>query len=146
MAWVWLGITVGLTLVSGVIFWKLLKDLLPTDNALSVILPNLLAKGFFLSLVYLLLNRSIKNYTAEKHLEVINTHRQNALETVDPFITVVGEDSGTRNEMLLAATKTIFDANQSGYLSTKTNSADSASPIQQIIKEVIPSKSSGKDD
>ena len=146
MTWVWLGITVGLTLVSGGIFWWLLKDLLPTDNALSAILPNLLAKGFFLSLIYLLLNRSIKNYTAEKHLEVINTHRQNALETVDPFITAVGEDLGTRNEMLLAATKTIFDANQSGYLSTKTGISDSASPVQQIIKEVIPTKSSDKSD
>ena len=146
MTWVWLGITVGLTLVSGGIFWWLLKDLLPTDNALSAILPNLLAKGFFLSLIYLLLNRSIKNYTAEKHLEVINTHRQNALETVDPFITAVGEDLGTRNEMLLAATKTIFDANQSGYLSTKTGSSDSASPVQQIIKEVIPTKLSDKSD
>ena len=145
-AWVWLWITVGLTLISGGIFWWILKDLLPTESALSVVLPNLLAKGFFLSLIYLLLNRSIKNYTAEKHLEVINTHRQNALETVDPFLNAVEGNRGTRDEMLLAATRTIFDANQSGYLSTKTSGSDSANPAQQIIKEVIPTKSSGKDD
>ena len=145
-AWIWLGVTVGLTLVSGWFFWEVLKDLVPTGNDLPEILPNLLAKGFFLSLIYLLLNRSIKNYTAEKHLEVINIHRQNALETVDPFLDATKENRETRDQILLAATKTIYDANQSGYLSTKTGSSDSASPVQQIIKEVLPSKSSGKSD
>ena len=145
-AWIWLGVTVGLTLVSGWFFGEVLKDLVPTGNDLPEILPNLLAKGFFLSLIYLLLNRSIKNYTAEKHLEVINIHRQNALETVDPFLDATKENRETRDQILLAATKTIYDANQSGYLSTKTGSSDSASPVQQIIKEVLPSKSSGKSD
>ena len=145
-AWIWLSVTVGLTFVSGGIFWWVLKDLVPAGNDLSEILPNLLTKGFFLSLIYLLLNRSIKNYTAEKHLEVINIHRQNALETVDPFLDATKENRETRDQILLAATKTIYDANQSGYLSTKTGSSDSASPVQQIIKEVLPSKSSDKSD
>lgn len=142
IAWVWLGITVGLTLVSGGIFWWVLKDLLPANNNISAILPNLLAKGFFLSLIYLLLNRSMKNYTAEKHLEVTNTHRQNALETVDTFFAAAGTNQETRDTVLVAATKAIYDANQSGYLSTKTSGSDNASPIQQIIKEITPDKSS----
>ena len=146
MAWVWLVITVGLTLVSGGIFWWILKDLLPAANDLSAILPNLLAKGFFLSLIYLLLNRSIKNFTAEKHLEVINTHRQNALETFDTFVAAAEGNRETRDAVLLAATKAIFDANQSGYLSAKSSGSDSANPVQQIIKEVLPSKSSDKSD
>ena len=145
-AWIWLGATVGLTLVFGGIFWWLLKDLGPAANQLSTILPNLFAKGFFLSLIFLLLNRSVKNYTAEKHLEVINTHRQNALETFDTFVAAAEGNRETRDAVLLAATKAIFDANQSGYLSTKTSGSDTTSPIQQIIKEVIPSKSSGKSD
>ena len=146
MAWVWLGITVGLALVFGRIFWWLLTDLVPTANGLSTILPNLFAKTFFLSLIFLFLNRSIKNFTAEKHLEVINTHRQNALETFDTFVAAAEGNRETRDAVLLAATKAIFDANQSGYLSAKTSGSDGASPVQQIIKEVIPSKSSGKDD
>ena len=145
-AWVWLWTTVGLTLVSAGIFWWVLKDLVPAANDLPAVLPNLLAKGFFLSLIYLILNRSIKNYTAEKHLEVINVHRQNALETVDPFLDATKENRETRDQILLAATKAIYDANQSGYLSTKISGSDGASPVQQIIKEVIPSKSSDKSD
>ena len=146
MAWVWLGITVGLALVFGRIFWWLLTDLGPTANGLSTILPNLFAKTFFLSLIFLFLNRSIKNFTAEKHLEVINTHRQNALETFDTFVAAAEGNRETRDAVLLAATKAIFDANQSGYLSAKSSGSDSANPVQQIIKEVIPSKSSDKSD
>ena len=123
-----------------------MTDLGPTANGLSTILPNLFAKTFFLSLIFLFLNRSIKNFTAEKHLEVINTHRQNALETFDTFVAAAEGNRETRDAVLLAATKAIFDANQSGYLSAKTSGSDGASPVQQIIKEVIPSKSSGKDD
>ena len=113
---------------------------------LTEILQNIFTKGFVLSPIYVWLNRSIKNYTAQKHLEIINTHRQNALETFDTFVAAAEGNRDTRDQVLLAATKAIFDANQSGYLSTKTSSSDSASPVQQIIKEVIPTKSSGKDD
>ena len=146
MAWVWLSGTGLLTLAFGGIFaWLflwLLKDFVPTADNVSVILSNLLTKGFLLSLVFLLLNRSIKNYTAEKHLEVINTHRQNALETFDVFVTAAEGNRETRDAVLLAATRAIFEANQTGYLSAKTSSSDTASPVQQIIKEVMPSKSS----
>ena len=116
------------------------------ENQSSIILSNLFAKGFYLSLIFLFLNRTIKNFAAEKHLEVTNTHRQNALETFDTFVAAAEGNRDTRDQVLLAATKAIFDANQSGYLSTKTSSSDSASPVQQIIKEVIPTKSSDKSD
>ena len=144
-AWIWLVVTGGLALVFSWIFWGLLTDFMPTANQtdqLSTILPNLFAKGFFLSLIFLLLNRTIKNFAAEKHLEVINTHRQNALETFDTFVAAAEGNRDTRDQVLLAATRAIFDANQSGYLSAKTSSSDTASPIQHFIKEVSPSKSS----
>ncbi len=144
MSWVWLSATVVLTLVFGVIFWQLLKFLgsvVNQANLLSVILSNLFAKGFYLSLIFLILNRVIKNYAAEKHLEVINTHRKNALETFETFAGATDKPE-TREQVLLAATKTIFDANQTGYLSGKSTSSDTANPVQQIIKEIIPSKSS----
>ena len=149
MSWVWLVVSGLLAVGFGIIFWKLLTDigsLASQENQLSMILSNLFAKGFYLSLIFLFLNRTIKNFAAEKHLEVTNIHRQNALETFDTFVAAAEGNRETRDAVLLAATKAIFDANQSGYLSTKTSSSDSASPVQQIIKEVIPTKSSGKDD
>ena len=109
------------------------------------VLQNIFTKGFLLSLIYLLLNRSIKNYTAQKHLEVINRHRQNALDTFERFVSSAARQE-TKEEVLLAATNAIFDANQSGYLSSKMRGNESASPIPQVIKAVMPSSSSTRSD
>ena len=136
MAWVWLGVTAVLTLAFGAIFVWLLKELGPAGSELPLVLQNLLTKGFFLSLVYLLLNRCIKSYTAEKHLETVNRHRQNALETFDAFVAAAEGDRETRDAVLLAATNCIFDANQSGYLAAKTSRSESASPIQHVVKTI----------
>ena len=105
------------------------------------VLQNIFTKGFLLSLIYLLLNRSIKDYTAQKHLEVINRHRQNALETFERFVSSAARQE-TKEEVLLAATNAIFDANQSGYLSTKMRGSESTNPIPQVVKAVMPSSSS----
>ena len=132
----WLGVTGLLTLIFGLIFAWLLKELGPAGSELPLVLQNLLTKGFFLSLVYLLLNRCIKSYTAEKHLETVNRHRQNALETFDAFVAAAEGDRETRDAVLLAATNCIFDANQSGYLAAKTSRSESASPIQHVVKTI----------
>ena len=135
----WLIITSLLTVGFSVIFWWFIKDLAPAGSQLTVILQNLVAKGFFLSLIYLLLSRSIKNYTAEKHLQTVNRHRQNALATFEEFEKAAGKNQETRDAVLLACTDAIFDANQSGYLSTKTSRSESAAPIQ-MVKGFVPTK------
>lgn len=148
MSWVWLGVTGLLGVVFGVVFWQLLTFLgsaVNQENLLSVLLSNLFAKGFYLSLIFLILNRVLKNYGAEKHLEVINTHRKNALETFETFAGATDKPE-TREQVLLAATKTIFDPNQTGYLSGKSSSSDTTNPGQLIFKEIIsPKSSSGSD-
>ena len=140
----WLWIAIGATAAFfGAFYWlpTLLESRAPGWTG---ILQNLFAKGFLLSPIYLWLNRSIKNYTAQKHLEVINTHRQKALETFDRFVESAEGNRETRDAVLLSATDAIFDANQTGYLSTKGSGADSKSPVQQVIREIIPDKSSPK--
>ena len=143
-AWFWLKMAGGATAVFFVAFAGLTILLGSEGSGLTGTLQNLFTKGFLLSPIYVWLNRSIKNYTAQKHLEVINTHRQNALETFDTFVAAAEGKRETRDAVLLSATDAIFDANQTGYLSTKGSSADSKSPVQQIIREFIPEKSSPK--
>ena len=138
----WLIATVGLSVVFGFVFYRLFNVLRLEGTELVEVLQNIFTKGFFLSLVYLVLNRSIKNYTAEKHLEVVNRHRQNALRTFNAFHSAAGENQETRDAVLLAATSAIFDANQSGYLATKIRGSESVNPIPQVIKAVMPSSSS----
>ena len=133
-ATVWMAIGFTTTVI---IFWLFIK---PTGDQLTAILQNFFTKGFVISVFYMLLNRSIKNYTAEKHLEVVNLHRKNALATFEAFAAASGNNPHTRDQVLLASTNAIFDANQSGYLSTKTSRSDTVSPIQHIIREFIPGK------
>ena len=140
----WLWIAIGTTAVFFGAFYLLPTLLESGGPGWTGILQNLFAKGFLLSPIYLWLNRSIKNYAAQKHLEVINTHRQNALETFDTFVAAAGDNRETRDAVLLSATEAIFDANQTGYLSAKGSGPDSRSPVQQVIREIIPDKSSPK--
>ena len=134
----------GVTVAFFVVFVGLWLGLKPGSSEWDGILANLFAKGFLLSPIYLWLNRSIKNYTAQKHLEVINTHRQKALETFDRFVESAGENPETRHAVLTAATEAIFDVNQTGYLAAKSSGPDGRSPVQQIIREIIPDRSSPK--
>ena len=143
-AWDWLKMAGGATAMFFVAFAGLTIWLGSEGSGLTGTLQNLFTKGFVLSPIYVWLNRSIKNYTAQKHLEVINTHRQNALETFDTFVAAAGDNRETRDAVLLSATEAIFDANQTGYLSTKSSGSDSRSPIQQVIREIIPDKSPPK--
>ena len=110
------------------------------DGWTGALLQNVFTKGFVVSVFYMLLNRSIKNYTAEKHLEVVNLHRKNALATFDAFAEASGNNPHTRDQVLLASTNAIFDANQSGYLSTKTSPPDRSNLIQQIFRSVMPER------
>ena len=96
-------------------------------------LQNIFKKGSVLTLFYFALNRSLRNYTAQKHLEIVNRHRQNALETFDEFRDASKDNPETHDAVLLAATNAIFDANQSCYLSTKTKGTESVNPIQQVF-------------
>ena len=120
--------------------WETIKITDETTKVSAVFLQNFFAKGFLVSVFYMFLNRSIKNYTAEKHLEVINFHRKNALATFEAFAEAAGSNPHTRDQVLLAATNAIFDANQSGYLSGKASRPDSSNLIQQIFRSVMPER------
>ena len=141
----WLGMAGVATVAFAVAFILLSIFVKIEGTALADTLQNLFTKGFLLSPIYVWLNRSIKNHTAQKHLEVINTHRQNALETFDTFVAAAEGNRETRDAVLLAATDAIFDANQTGYLSTKATSPDGRSPVQQVIREIMPQKPPTKD-
>ena len=144
---IWLITTISVTaaFIAALYWLPIPRFLVSQGNQLTGALQGLFAKGLLLAPIYVWLNRSIKNFTAQKHLEVINIHRQKALETFDTFVAAAEGNRETRDAVLLAATDAIFDANQTGYLSTKGSSSDSRSPIQQVIRELIPNKPSTKE-
>ena len=141
----WLIATGGLIIVFGAVFYWLFESLKLGGTELIGVLQNVFTKGFLLTLIYFILNRSSKNYTAQKHLEVVNRHRQNALDTFDDFLEASGDNRETRDAVLLAATNAIFDTNQSGYLSAKMKGSESTNPFQQVFKAVMPDSSKKSD-
>ena len=140
----WFIATGVLVVAFGVVFYSLFEAFRLGGTEWMGVLQSVFTKGFLLTLIYFVLNRFNKNYTAHKHLEIVNRHRQNALDTFDAFIESAGENPETRDAVLLAATNAIFDANQSGYLSTKTKGTDNVNPIQQVVRAVLPGSSSTK--
>ena len=65
----WLKATVLMAvgfIVAVIVLWLSMKPV--GDGWTGVLLQNVFTKGFVVSVFYMLLNRSIKNYTAEKHL------------------------------------------------------------------------------
>ena len=140
---IWLGAAGVATAVFFAAFVGLTIWLESEGSDLTGTLQNLFTKGFVLSPIYVWLNRSIKNHAAQKHLEVINTHREKALETFNRFYDAA-QNQETQDAVLRSATDAIFDANQTGYLSTKGSTPDSRSPVQQVIREIIPDRSPPK--
>ena len=82
---IWLGAAGVATAMFFAAFVGLTIWLGSEGSNLTGTLQNLFTKGFVLSPIYVWLNRSIKNHAAQKHLEVINTHREKALETFNRF-------------------------------------------------------------
>ena len=145
-AWAWLGIASLLIvgLIIGIIWGGLLDILKLEGSEWTGALQNIFKKGSVLTLCYFALNRSIKNYSAQKHLEIINRHRQRSLDTFPDLLESSGNTPETRHAVLSAATNAIFDANQSGYLSQKTKGPEGTNPIQLLVREILPRSSSVK--
>ena len=146
-AWGWLG-TAGILIVGvvvGILFFGILDVLKLEGTKWTVVLQNIFKKGSVLTLFYFALNRSIKNYTAQKHLETVNRHRENALGTFTRFVSEAEESRETRDAVLLAATNAIFYVNESGYLSTKTKGTESVNPIQQVFGAMRSSSTRSED-
>ena len=146
VAWAWLGVASLLIigLVVGIIAFGLLDILKLEGSEWTGALQNIFKKGSLLTVFYFTLNRSIKNYSAQKHLEIVSRHRQNALDTFPELLESSGNNPETRHAVLSAATNAIFDTNQSGYLSSKTKGSESTNPIQLLVREILPGSSSTK--
>ncbi|RYF45777.1 MAG: hypothetical protein EOO38_15415 [Cytophagaceae bacterium] len=74
-------------------------------------------------------------YKATMHQAATNRHRAHALKTFQAF-TQASDDEGTRNAVLLEATRSIFAISPSGYLETTEQAADSGTKVLEIIKGI----------
>ena len=71
-------------------------------------------KIFFISLLYFIVYQCLRNYKAHRHLTVLNTHRQNALDVYPVMISAAEGD--TKQVILREAASSIFNTGSTGYL------------------------------
>lgn len=88
-----------------------------------------------LSVIFFGIGWCARNYRAQRHNEVVNRHRQNALRTFETFA-VAATEPATKDAVLLAATKSIFEAQSSGYLTGEPEKVPSGTVIE-ILKSAI---------
>lgn len=79
------------------------------------VLPYVLTKLAFLSVLYFVTAWAARNYKAHRHLGVVNRHRQNSLSTFETFVEAA-DDTKTKDAVLLEATRCIFSPSVTGYL------------------------------
>ncbi|MFA6521027.1 MAG: hypothetical protein WCT53_01425 [Candidatus Gracilibacteria bacterium] len=99
-----------------------------------LIIQIVVFKLVLLSIAYLLVYQSLKNYKINKHLYVLNKHRQLTF-SVYPFMTNATNNQEQSNAIVVQAAKAIFEPGTTGYLDGDGN----PNPINltEIINRVV---------
>lgn len=127
--WLLAAALLGLATVAvavGFLWW------LPEGGELSspATIQRIVTKIIVISLVYFAAIWASRNYRAHRHLNVVNSHRQNVLTTFQTFVKATGdEDKETKNAVLLEATRCIFSPMATGYLG-----GDQETPNSNIVE------------
>jgi hypothetical protein len=86
------------------------------------------------SAVFYGLTTSIKTFRANRHNEILNRHRQNALEAFQAFSNAPSADDQTKNAVLLEATHAIFGHQITGFATGEKDSDMPTKIIETILR------------
>jgi hypothetical protein len=117
----WLVASIASAVGIGLFLWWIFSQLLEAikdDAGFEVSLQVFLAKILLLSFFSVVFYQVIKNYNANMHLYTLNKHRENSLKSFQSFVEST-EDPKIRDTVLIQATKAIFEAGETGYVSSK---------------------------
>ena len=94
-------------------------------------------KLVLLSISYLVIYQSLKNYKVNQHLYVVNKHRQLVL-SVYPLMAKATNDQEQSNNIVTQASKAIFEQNTTGYLDGDGN----PNPINltEVVTKIVDKK------
>lgn len=131
--WLISGIILAVSFI-GIILAITLLSFLPTEiideetgKLIRYNLTNFFTKIIIIAVVVFLMSFAFKQYNINRHQEVLNTHRQNALNSYQLFIkSIIGDDNSSRNALMIQVAKAIYENSQStGYLNEKSQNVNS---------------------
>lgn len=117
----WLIASILAAVAIGGFLWWIFGQLVETIKGgveFTVSLQIFLAKILLLSFFSVVFYQIVKNYNANMHLYTLNKHRENSLKTFQAFVESTN-DPKTKDAVLIQATKAIFEAGDTGYVSSK---------------------------
>lgn len=91
------------------------------------------------STLFVALSVCVSNYKANKHNQIVNRHRQNALNTFETFVRASGDDKTMKDAILMEVTRTIFGAQSTGF-SSSDNDGETRNKIVEIVKNISSEK------
>ncbi|MDD9869856.1 MAG: hypothetical protein OXU50_08235 [Gammaproteobacteria bacterium] len=128
----WLIVSIVSVGIIGFIIWWIFDGLVDerqSEIASEISWQIFLSKILFLSFASVVFYQVVKNYNANMHLYTLNKHRENSLATFQAFVES-SKDYQVRETILVQTTRAIFEAGQTGYVS----SPDGAMPSIETIK------------
>ncbi len=124
----WLLVSVGTTIALFVIlFWtfgqlNIPKEGIDSSSPKMFDLQAFLARALIFSFAVGVFWQIVKNYHANMHLYTLNKHRQNMMTTFQAFVEST-EDPKVRDAVLIQTTRAIFEAGETGFVSSRGNSS-----------------------
>lgn len=125
--------TTALIILAVIFFKPLLEILLIPENNIKIeyLITNIVFRLTILSVAFIFIKESLKNYNVNMHLWNLNNQRKNALESFDSFIATV--DEKTQNYLIEEIARTIYSVNKIGYLSEDYR-APSTNQVIELLK------------
>jgi len=114
----WMIATLALGVVAAVFAFLLFQGSLAGSDAIWTgghAVRSIAFRVVLLSFFTYFIAWSARNYRANRHNEVVNTHRRIALSTFETFAKAAEGDKDTKNAVLIQTTQAIFSAQRSGY-------------------------------
>ena len=142
-SWFWFLGIIGLLLIIIGFAVCLLKDCffkLPDGASWGIIVQFTTAKLIVFSILCVALSWTIKSYKANKHNEVLNKHRQNALDIFEAFVNGTSDEQ-TKNAVLLQAVQSIFAQQNTGYNDNETETGNAQTKILEFVSSSIKNNS-----
>ena len=106
---------------------------IPTINIFTV--QSFAYRFALISLGFISIYFSIKNYNAHRHLQIENEFKENALNTFKAFTKAAGENEDIKNAILLATTHSIFTIPKTGFLG-KDGGTTVETPFINLVKSM----------
>lgn len=137
-AWYWFVGIIFILITVIVCSFALLKGYFnpPNDASWGIIVQFTTAKLIIFSALCVALSWTIKSYKANKHNEVLNKHRQNALEIFETFVNGTSDEQ-TKNAVLLQAVQSIFAQQNTGYNDNETETGNTQTKILEFVSSSI---------